>query len=114
MNINTSIKLPKIDENIVYHNPDSNTWYKAIVIKRTGKATGENKNCFNIKNMDRDNLLRADFKKIADWKLLNKVIIVSNSSNSNDILNAKINKMTIGKNIKFLKRYQAKVKAQYQ
>ena len=62
--------------------------------------------------MDRDNLLRVDFKKIADWKLLNKVIIVSNSSNSNDILNAKINKMTIGKNIKFLKRYQAKVKAQ--
>ena len=114
MNINTSIKLPKIDENTVYHNQDSNAWYKALVIKRTGKATGENKNCFNIKNMDRDNLLRADFKKIADWKLLNKVIIVSNSSNSNDILNAKINKMTIGKNIKFLKRYQAKVKAQYQ
>ena len=64
--------------------------------------------------MDRGNLLRADFKKIADWKLLNEVVIVSNSSDSNDILNAKINKMTIGKNIKFLKRCQAKVKAQYQ
>ena len=62
--------------------------------------------------MDRGNILRVDFKKIADWKLLNEVIIVSNSSDSNDILNAKINKMTIGKNIKFLKRYQAKVKAQ--
>ena len=54
--------------------------------------------------------MRADFKKMADWKLLNEVIIVSNSSDSNDTLNAKINKITIGKNINLLKRYQARSK----
>ena len=37
--------------------------------------------------------------KISDWKLLNKKIIISNSSDANDtkILNKKIKKIDIGK-----------------
>ena len=58
----------------VYHKPDSNIWGKALVIGTAEKATSQNKYWFNIKNMDRGNLLSIDFSKITDWKLLNEEI----------------------------------------
>ena len=57
INMNTSIKLAKINDNAVYHSPDRNRWDKTIVIGRAGKAIDQNKNWFNVKNMDRGNLL---------------------------------------------------------
>lgn len=86
-----SLKPMKINYNIVYHNPHSNTWDKALVIGRSGQATGPNKYCFYVKTMYRANFLSTDFSKITDCKLLNEEII-SNSSETNDIqiLNAKM------------------------
>ena len=49
-NMNTSVKLPKRNHIIVYHNPDSNLWDKALAIGRARKATGQNKHWFNIKD----------------------------------------------------------------
>ena len=44
----TPIKLPKSNDHIEYCNPDNDTWEKALVTGRAGKATGQNKYWFNI------------------------------------------------------------------
>ena len=60
----TPIKLLKSNDHIEYCNPDNDTWEKALVIGRAGKATGQNKYWFNIKNLDTRNFYSIDFNKV--------------------------------------------------
>ena len=55
------IKLPKSNDHIEYCNPDNDTWEKVLVIGCAGKATGQNKYWFNIKNLDTGNFYSIDF-----------------------------------------------------
>ena len=63
----TSINLPKANDNVEYLNPGLNNLEKALIIGRAGKATGQNKFWFNIKNIETGNLSSIDFSKIKNW-----------------------------------------------
>ena len=60
----TTINLPIANDNIESLNPDSNNLEKALIIGKAGKATGQNKFWFNIKNIETGNLSSTDFSKI--------------------------------------------------
>ena len=64
----------KANDNTEYLNPDTNNLEKAFIIGRAGKATGQNKFCFNIKYIEIGNLSRIDFSKIKNWKYLEEVL----------------------------------------
>ena len=101
-----SINLPKANDNIEYLNPDSNNLEKALIIGREGKAIGQNKFWFNIKNIETGNLSSIDFSKIKNWKYLEEEVLVNNTSDSADIqiLDAKMKEIETGKLIKLFKK----------
>ena len=92
VNTAISINLPIANDNVEYLNPDSNNLEKALLIGRAGKATGQNKFWFNIKNVETGNLSSIDFSKIKNWKYLEEEVLLNNTSDSADIqiLNTKM------------------------
>ena len=56
--------LPKVRSTVLYHNPDYNSWNKALVISRAGKTKGKNNFWFNIKNITPDKHINIDFSRI--------------------------------------------------
>ena len=102
----TTINLPIANDNIESLNPDSNNLEKALIIGKAGKATGQNKFWFNIKNIETGNLSSIDFSKIKNWKYLEEEVLVNNTSDSADIqiLDAKMKEIETGKLIKLFKK----------
>ena len=90
------IKLPKSNDHIEYCNPDNDTWEKALVIGCAGKATGQNKYWFNIKNLDTGNFYSIDFNKVKKWKYLQEEILINSSNDSENIkiLDAKMKEIS--------------------
>ena len=41
--------LPTVKIKVIYHNPDSKAWNKALVLRRAGKSSGKNKIWCNLK-----------------------------------------------------------------
>ena len=56
-----------------------------MVIGRAGKATGQNKYWFNIKNLDTRNFYSIDFNKVKKWKYLQEEILINYSNDSKNI-----------------------------
>ena len=61
-----------------------------------GKATGQNKYWFNIKNLDTGNFYGTDFNKVKKWSYLQEEILINSSSNSENIkiLDAKMKEIS--------------------
>ena len=53
---------------VQYHNPYHNSWNKALIISRAGKAKGKNNSLFNVKDKTQDEHTSIDFSKIKRWK----------------------------------------------
>ena len=60
--------LPKVRSMVQYHNPYHNSWNKALIISRAGKAKGKNNSLFNVKDKTQDEHTSIDFSKIKRWK----------------------------------------------
>ena len=63
-------KLPKINDPIVYINPELNTLENVVIISRAGKAAGKNKYWLNVKIIDTGSFRSVDFSKVKDWHYL--------------------------------------------
>ena len=73
------ISLPKINDHVNYNNPDSNSWEKAVIISRSGKARGK-KLGYNVKNFNIDILSSVDFSRVKNWRYLEEEEIVMNNA----------------------------------
>ena len=86
----TSGILPKTNTKVIYHNPDTDSWNKALVIGRAGKSTGKNKTWVNVKNLQDNSHQSVDFSKIEGWKNIEEEVLISKYSDINiDIIKAK-------------------------
>ena len=74
--------LTKAKSTVLYHNPDHNSWNKALIISRAGKAKGKNNSWFNVKDITQNEHLSVDFTKIKGWKnIQEEVLIITPSDN---------------------------------
>ena len=75
-----------------------------MVLGRAGKATGQNKYWFNIKNLDSGNFYSIDFNKVKKWKYFQEEILISSSNDSGNIkiLDAKMKEISNWKGHKVL------------
>ena len=64
--------LPKVRSTVLCHNTDQNSWNKALIIRRAGKAKGKNNSCFNIEDITQGEHVSIDFSKIKGWKTSKK------------------------------------------
>ena len=62
-----------------------NNLEKALIIGRAGKATGQNKFWFNIKNIETANLSSIGFSKIKKLEVFRRRSLVNDTSDSADI-----------------------------
>ena len=66
----------KVRSTVLYHNPNHNSWNKALIIRRAGKA--------------KDELISIDFSKIKGWKNIEEEVSIAIPSDNNvRILEAK-------------------------
>ena len=79
--------LPKVRSSILYHNPDNNSWNRALIISRTGK--GKNNPWLNVQDITQDKRISIEFNKIKGWKNIEEVLIATTSDNNVEILEAK-------------------------
>ena len=86
--------VPKINDHIVYINPELYTREKVVIISRAEKPTGKNKYWFNVKSIDTGSFRSVDFSKVKDWDYLEEEVLINNITepdNSIEILKAKMN-----------------------
>ena len=81
--------LPKVKSKIIYFNPDSESWNEALVLGRAGKCKGKNKTWFNLKDITADKHISVDFNQIKGWKNLEEDVLIADSSDNVEILEAK-------------------------
>ena len=88
--------IPSIGENIKYRAKDSDTWVKAKVISKGGKASGKNWAYLNIQDENKDTPSGIDFvKNIEEWQKfepvneVNSVIVPVSRHNENKVKCAK-------------------------
>ena len=74
----------------MYHNPDTQSQNKVLVLSRAGKSTGKNRTWFNIKNVEEYSHQSDSFSNIKGWENVKKEMLVTIHSDTNfDILRAK-------------------------
>ena len=74
----------------MYHNPDTQSQNKVLVLSRAGKSTGKNRTWFNIKNVEEYSHQSDSFSNIKGWENVKKEMVVTIHSDTNfDILRAK-------------------------
>ena len=74
----------------MYHNPDTQSQNKVLVLSRAGKSTCKNRTWFNIKNVEDNSHQSVNFSNIKGWENVKKEILVTIYSDTNfDILRAK-------------------------
>ena len=81
--------VPKINDHIVFINPELNPRQKFVIISQAGKATGKTKHWFKTKKIDIGSTMSVDFSKVKDWEHLEEEVLMNNtaeSDNSNEIL----------------------------
>ena len=81
--------LPKVKSKITYFNPDSESWNEALVLGRAGKCSGKNKTWFNLKDITADKHISVDFNQIKGWKNSEEDVLIADSSDNVEILEAK-------------------------
>ena len=69
--------LPEVKSKVLYHNPDHNSWNKAYILGRAGKAGGRNSASFNVKDITQDKRISVDFSKIHGWKNIDEEVLVA-------------------------------------
>ena len=62
---------------VLYHNPDHNSWDKALIISRAGKVTGKNNSWFNVKYITQDEHIGVNLSKIKGWKNIEEVLVTT-------------------------------------
>lgn len=68
---NKKCSIPKTGENIEYRANGSDTWVKAKVISKGGKATGKNWAYLNIQEENKETPSGVDFKKdVQEWRVV--------------------------------------------
>ena len=73
----------KVRSTVLYHNPNHNSWNKALIIRRAGKAKGKNNYWFNVKDITQDELISIDFSKIKGWKNTEEEVSIAIPSDNN-------------------------------
>ena len=68
---------------VLYHNPDHNSWNKAYILGRAGKAGGRNSASFDVKDITQDKHISVDFSKIHGWKSIDEEVLVATQANDN-------------------------------
>ena len=82
--------LPKVRSTFLYHNPDHNSWNKALIISRAEKANSKNNSWFNVKDITQDEHISIDLSKIKGWKNIEEEALIATPSDNNvEILEAK-------------------------
>ena len=81
--------LLKVKSKIIYFNADSESWNQALVLRRARKCSGKNKTWFNLKNITADQHISVDFNQIKGWKNSEEDILIADSSDNVEILEAK-------------------------
>uniref|UniRef100_A0A7M5XEQ1 Integrase catalytic domain-containing protein n=1 Tax=Clytia hemisphaerica TaxID=252671 RepID=A0A7M5XEQ1_9CNID len=81
------IRLPRIGQQILFIDPDTNKEEKFIAVNRAGKANGKNKHWFNVKNLVSGVIKCVDFENI-EWQPVEGEVLYS-SSNNPQVLAAK-------------------------
>ena len=81
--------LPKVKSKIIYFNPDSKSWNEALVLGRARKCSGTNKTWFNLKDIAADKYIGVDFNQIKGWKNLEEGVLIADSCDNVEILEAK-------------------------
>ena len=81
--------LPTVKSKIIYHNPDSKSWNEVLVLGRAGKSNGESKTWFNLKDLTNNNHLSIDFSQIKGWKNTEEEVLIADSCDNIEILQAK-------------------------
>ena len=77
------------------HNPDHNSWSKAYILGRAGKAAGRKSTWFNVKGFTKNKNLSVDFSKIQAWKNIDKDVLVATQVNDSvKILEVKQEELT--------------------
>ena len=64
---NENTIFPKCGSKIQYMLPDCSTWKEAIVISRSGKATGKNRFWYNIQDMNNKSLTSINLEEVKEW-----------------------------------------------
>ena len=84
------LTVTKVRSTVLYHNPDHNSWNKALIISRAGKAKGKNNSWFNVKDITQDEHISIHFSKIKGWKNIEEEELIATPSGNNvEILEAK-------------------------
>ena len=68
--------VPSLKSKVRYQDPDTNIWRKALVIGRTGKVSGKNKNWFKVKYLYDDTMKSVNFEAIPGWENLSEKVLV--------------------------------------
>ena len=62
---------------------------EALVLGRAGKCSGKNKTWFNLKDITADKHISVDFNQIKGWKNSEEDVLIADSSDNVEILEAK-------------------------
>ena len=89
--------IPSLKSEITYEDPDTNEWRKAMIISRTGKASGKNKYWFNVKDLEDDTVKSVDFENIRSWKNLNEEVSLCKNETF-EVVEAKLRELENWKN----------------
>ena len=81
--------LPKVKSKIIYFNPDSESCNEALVLRRAGQCSGKNKTWFNMMDATANNQTSVDFNQIKGWKKSEEEVLIADSSDNVEILEAK-------------------------
>ena len=81
--------LPKVKSKIIYFNPDSESRNEALVLGTARKSSGKNKTWFNLKDITAHKHIGVDFNQIKGWKNLEEDVLIADSCDSVEIVEAK-------------------------
>ena len=73
--------VPEVKRNVLYHNPDHDSWSKAYILGRVGKAGSRNSTWFNVKDLTQHKHISVDFSKIQGWKNIGEQVLAATQVN---------------------------------